>query len=42
VDVHTKRLAVEQRRGALISRDRAIANAFSFARMLRERARAAR
>jgi hypothetical protein len=37
VDVQTKRLALEQRRGALISRDRAVLKAFSFARMLRDR-----
>ncbi len=36
VDVQTKRLALEQRRGALISRDRAVTRAFSFARMLRD------
>jgi hypothetical protein len=37
VDVQTKRLALEQRRGALISRDRAMIKAFAFARMLRDR-----
>jgi hypothetical protein len=37
VDVQTKRLVLEQRRGALISRDRAVMKAFSFARMLRDR-----
>jgi hypothetical protein len=37
VDVQTKRLALEQRRGALISRDRAVMKAFSFARMIRDR-----
>jgi hypothetical protein len=37
VDVQTKRLALEQRRGALISRDRAVLKAFAFARMLRDR-----
>jgi hypothetical protein len=36
VDVQTKRLALEQRRGALISRDRAVLKAFGFARMLRD------
>jgi hypothetical protein len=36
MDVQTKRLALEQRRGALISRDRAVTKAFSFARMLRD------
>jgi hypothetical protein len=36
VDVQTKRLALEQRRGALISRDRAVFKAFAFARMLRD------
>jgi hypothetical protein len=37
VDVQTKRLTLEQRRGALISRDRATFKAFAFARMLRDR-----
>ena len=37
VDVQTKRLALEQRRGMLISRDRAVLKAFSFSRMLRDR-----
>jgi hypothetical protein len=37
VDVQTKRLVLEQRRVALISRDRAVMKAFSFARMLRDR-----
>lgn len=37
VEVQTKRLALEQRRGALISRDRALLKVFAFARMLRER-----
>jgi hypothetical protein len=37
VDVQAKRLALEQRRGALISRDRATLKAFAFARMLRDR-----
>jgi len=37
VDVQTKRLALEQRRGALISRDRALLKVFAFARMLRDR-----
>jgi hypothetical protein len=37
VDVQTKRLVLEQRRGALISRDRALIKAFGFARMLRDR-----
>lgn len=32
-----KRLVLEQRRGSLISRTRATAKAFSFARMLRDR-----
>jgi hypothetical protein len=36
IDVQTKRLALEQRRGALISRDRAVLKAFSFARLLRD------
>jgi hypothetical protein len=36
VDVQTKRLTLEQRRGALISRDRAVLKAFSFARTLRD------
>jgi hypothetical protein len=36
VDVQTKRLALEQRRGALISRDRAILKSFAFARTLRD------
>jgi hypothetical protein len=37
VDVQTKRLILEQRRGALVSRDQAVRKAFSFARMLRDR-----
>jgi hypothetical protein len=37
VDVQAKRLALEQRRGALISKDRAVLKAFSFARILRDR-----
>jgi hypothetical protein len=37
VDVQTKRLILEQRRGALVSRDRAVHKAFTFARMLRDR-----
>jgi hypothetical protein len=37
VDVQTKRLTLEQRRGALIAKDRAVHKAFSFARMLRDR-----
>ena len=36
VEVQTKRLALEQRRGALISRDRAVLKAFAFAGVLRE------
>jgi hypothetical protein len=36
VDVQTKRLALEQRRGALISRDRATLKCFAFGRMLRD------
>jgi len=36
VDVQTKRLVLEQRRGALISRDRAVLKAFAFARTLRD------
>jgi hypothetical protein len=36
-EAQLKRLALEQRRGALISRDRAVLKAFSFARMLRDR-----
>jgi hypothetical protein len=37
VDVQTKRLLLEQRRGELISGPRAVAKAFGFARMLRDR-----
>ncbi len=37
VDVQVKRLTLEQRRGALISRERAVATAFGFARTLRDR-----
>jgi hypothetical protein len=37
VDAQAKRLALEQRRGALISKDRAVMKAFSFTRMLRDR-----
>jgi hypothetical protein len=37
VDVQTKRLILEQRRGALISRDRAVLKCFAFARLLRDR-----
>lgn len=36
IDVQTKRLALEQRRGALISRDRATLKVFSFARTVRD------
>jgi hypothetical protein len=36
VDVQTKRLTLEQRRGALISRERAVLRAFAFARLLRD------
>jgi hypothetical protein len=36
VDVQTKRLMLEQRRGALISRDAATLKAFAFARVLRD------
>ena len=36
LDVQTKRLALEQRRGALISRDLAVNKAFSFARTIRD------
>src|SRR5262245_45985856 len=36
IDVQAKRLALEQRRGALISRDRATLKAFAFARMVRD------
>lgn len=36
VDVQTKRLLLEQRRGALISRDRAVLKAFGFARTIRD------
>jgi hypothetical protein len=36
VDVQTKRLVLEQRRGALISRDRALLKCFAFARTLRD------
>src|SRR5262249_54588198 len=36
VDVQTKRLVLEQRRGALISRDVATPKAFAFARLLRD------
>jgi hypothetical protein len=35
--VQTKRLTLEQRRGALVSRDRAVLKAFTFARMMRDR-----
>ncbi len=34
--MQTKRLTLDQRRGALISRDRALLKAFAFARMLRD------
>lgn len=36
VDVQIKRLALEQRWGAVISRDCALLRAFAFARLLRE------
>jgi hypothetical protein len=36
VDVQTKRLILEQRRGTLISRDRAVRKAFAFGRLLRD------
>jgi hypothetical protein len=36
VDVQTKRLTLEQRRGALISRERAVLKCFGFARLLRD------
>jgi len=36
VDVQTKRLTLEQRRGALVSRDRAVLKAFAFSRLLRD------
>jgi hypothetical protein len=36
IDVQSKRLALEQRRGALISRDRAVLRCFTFARLLRD------
>ena len=36
LDVQTKRLNLEQRRGALISRDLALNKAFTFARLLRD------
>jgi hypothetical protein len=36
VDVQTKRLVLEQRRGALISRDRALLKTFAFARTVRD------
>jgi len=36
VDVQTKRLALEQRRGALISRDRAVLKVFSYGRTIRD------
>jgi hypothetical protein len=36
VDVQTKRLTLEQRRGTLISRERAVLKAFAFARLLRD------
>jgi hypothetical protein len=36
IDVQTKRLNLEQRRGALISKDRATLTAFSFARTIRD------
>ena len=37
LDVQTRRLTLEQRRGMLISRDRAVLRAFSFARLIRDR-----
>jgi hypothetical protein len=37
VAVQAKRLTLEQRRGTLISRERAVAQAFGFARTLRDR-----
>jgi hypothetical protein len=37
VDVQVKRLTLEQKRGALISRDRAVLRCFTFARLLRDR-----
>lgn len=36
LDVQTKKLVLEQRRGQLISRDRAVLRCFAFARMLRD------
>jgi hypothetical protein len=36
LDVQTKRLNLEQRRGLLISRDRAVLRAFAFARLFRD------
>jgi hypothetical protein len=36
LDVQTKRLNLEQRRGALISRDRAVLRCFAFARLFRD------
>jgi hypothetical protein len=36
LDVQTKRLNLEQRRGQLISRDRAVLRCFAFARLLRD------
>jgi hypothetical protein len=36
VDVQTKRLVLEQRRGALVSRDLAVSKVFTFARTLRD------
>lgn len=36
VDVQTKRLILEQRRGGLVSRASATAKAFGFARMIRD------
>lgn len=36
VDVQTKRLALEQRRGALISRDVALLKAFAYTRVIRD------
>jgi hypothetical protein len=36
LDVQTKRLTLEQRRGSLISRDRAVLRCFAFARLLRD------
>jgi len=40
LDVRLRQLQLDQRRGALISRDRAVAKAFAFARTIRDRLQA--